>query len=274
MQPAQDGLHDPFVPRLGSADEVVIGQVELSGYLFPDCSHFVTPGLRALAGAQCACCTFCPAHPGQSEKKPPHPGCGGPGDDIGNDFFVGVAEMRLAVDVVNGCRDENRFPMRGLTVEEQGRLATARHGGRRARNTCAIRIRSTPAAPPSAARSQMRSTAPGRLQPRRTSRCDSMIVVADVEGRPNRTQDHHPHQIDQRHGEDEQRLEKANTPDFSSSKKWAGSTARRADSRPGGCRRPQKDAGLREIVRQKAEQRSRADQRDQRDQVLPRGGRR
>jgi len=33
----------------------------------------------------------------------------GPGDDIGYDLFVGVAEMRLAVDVVNRCCDVKPF---------------------------------------------------------------------------------------------------------------------------------------------------------------------
>ena len=110
MQPAQDGLHDPFVSRLGRADKIVVGQVQLSGKLLPGRSHFVAVGLGALAGAEGGLLDFLPVLIHASQKKNVVAQAAvGAGDDIGNDLFVGVAEMRFTVEVVNRCRDVKPF---------------------------------------------------------------------------------------------------------------------------------------------------------------------
>src|SRR6266516_7616584 len=150
MQPAQDGLHDPFVSRLGSADEIVVGQIEFSGNLLPERSHFVAVRLGTFAGAECGLLHLLPVLIQASQKKNiVAQAAVGAGDDIGNDLFVGVAEMRLAVDVVNRCRDVKPFSHARPTVEDAGPVGNCGDAARRAQNSWSYsRARSTPARRP------------------------------------------------------------------------------------------------------------------------------
>ena len=103
VQAGEDGLHDLLMAGLGSADEVVVGEVQFGGEGLPDGGQFVAVNARGLAFGQRRLLDLLPVliQAGQEigldpQAAPP------PGDDVGDHFFVSVAQVRPAVDVING----------------------------------------------------------------------------------------------------------------------------------------------------------------------------
>ncbi len=85
-----------------------------------------------LPSATAACWTFCPcsSRPGQEKRLLPQ-AAPRPGNHVGDDLFVGMAEVRLAVDVVNGGCDVKSLAHLPPTVKERRPLGKNPHCGGR-----------------------------------------------------------------------------------------------------------------------------------------------
>ena len=110
MEFCEDGLDDFLVARLGGADEIVVGQFEFLRKRLPVNRQFVAVSLRRFAlglrGLLDLLAVF--VQPGQ-EKGFLTQAATRPRDDVGHDLLVGMAEMRLAVDVINRGGDVKPF---------------------------------------------------------------------------------------------------------------------------------------------------------------------
>ena len=104
------GLDDCLVSRVGGADKIVVGQFQFFGECLPIRRQLVAISLGRFAfglrGLLDLLAVFVEA--GQ-EKSFLTEAAARPRDDIGDDFLVGVAEMRLAVDVINRGGDVKPF---------------------------------------------------------------------------------------------------------------------------------------------------------------------
>ena len=96
--------------RLGGADEIVVGQFQLLGERLPVGRQFVAVGLRRFAFRQRRLLDLLAVlvEAGQEEDLLPQ-AAPRPRDDVGDDLLVGMAEMRLAVDVINRGGDVKPF---------------------------------------------------------------------------------------------------------------------------------------------------------------------
>ena len=103
VQLLQHRLHERLVSGGRSAHEVRVGQVQSPGERLPDRGELVAVHLRILAlGLGCGLhllAVFIEA--GQVKHLLPETAMR-PGDDVGDDFLVGVTEVRFAVDVIDG----------------------------------------------------------------------------------------------------------------------------------------------------------------------------
>ena len=98
----ENRLHDFLVARFGGADEIVVGQAQFRGERLPTDGQFIAVGLRGFALGVGGLLDFLAmlVEAGQ-EKNLLAERAAGAGDDVRDDLFVGVAEMRLAVHVVD-----------------------------------------------------------------------------------------------------------------------------------------------------------------------------
>ena len=102
LELAQNGLQHRFVARLGSADEVVIGEIQLLRKGLPGDGQFIAIFLRLAAAVQRRLLDFLPVFVEAGQKK--HrltEASAGAGYHVGENFFVGMAEVRLAIGVVD-----------------------------------------------------------------------------------------------------------------------------------------------------------------------------
>ena len=110
MEFGEDCLDELLVARLGGADEIVVGQFQFFRERLPIGRQLVAIGLRRFAfrlrGLLDLLAVLIQA--GQEENLLPQ-AAPRPRDHVGDDFFVGVAEMRLAVDVINRGGDVKPF---------------------------------------------------------------------------------------------------------------------------------------------------------------------
>ena len=92
--------------RLGRAHEIVVGQLQFRRKRLPDHRQVIAIRLRRLPFRLRRLLHLLPVlvQPRQEEyllsQAPPRPG-----DDVRHDFLVGVAQVRLAIDVIDGGRD-------------------------------------------------------------------------------------------------------------------------------------------------------------------------
>jgi hypothetical protein len=121
----QDRLDDFLVPNLGSADKIVIAQIQFCDEGFPNGGQVIAILLRAFAFGYCCLLNFLPMliQPGQEEDFLAETSMR-TRNHIGGDLLVSVAEMRLAVYVVNRCRDVKAFAHAPLLCPMDGGLAT------------------------------------------------------------------------------------------------------------------------------------------------------
>ena len=114
-------LNDRFVALLGSADEIVVGKLEACGEAFPIARQVVAVLLRIFAFRLGSLLDLLAVFIEASEEERLATESGfDAGDDIRNDLFVGMPEVGLAVDVIDGGRDVEPFGHPGVTVK-QGR---------------------------------------------------------------------------------------------------------------------------------------------------------
>ena len=110
IQLGERGLHEFLVARLGGADEIVIGEFEFFGECLPVGGERIAIGLRiffiGLRGLLDFLAVF--VEPGEEEDFLAEAAAGA-GDDVGDDLLVGVAEVRLAVHVINRSGDVEPF---------------------------------------------------------------------------------------------------------------------------------------------------------------------
>src|SRR5258708_25975746 len=110
MEFRENGLHDLFVPRLGGADKVVIGQLKLICKGRTDSGQIIAISLRGATlgnGGLLHLLTML-VEAGEKECFLAHAAARAC-DDVGNDLFVGMAQVWLTVDVINGGGDVKTF---------------------------------------------------------------------------------------------------------------------------------------------------------------------
>ena len=96
--------------RFGRTDEIVVGQFQFFCKRFPIRCQLVAISLRSFAFSECGLLDFLSVFVEAGEKKNLlAEAAARTRADIRNDFFVGVAEMRLAVHVINRGRDKKAF---------------------------------------------------------------------------------------------------------------------------------------------------------------------
>ena len=106
MKFGQNSLHDFFMARFGRADEVIIGQLERGRKLLPNRGQFIAISLWGLALGHRRLLDFLAVLVQAGQKKRLLPEAApGPRNHIRHNHLVRVAQVRLAIDVVNGCRD-------------------------------------------------------------------------------------------------------------------------------------------------------------------------
>jgi hypothetical protein len=110
-------LHKFLVAGLGGADEIVVGQLEFPGEGLPVGGEGVAVFLRVLLfglrGLLDLLTVFVQAR--EEEDFLPE-AAARPGDDVRDDFLVGVPDMRLAVDIINGRGDVKTLAHRTNSV--------------------------------------------------------------------------------------------------------------------------------------------------------------
>ena len=115
---------------IGGADKIVVGQLQFFGERPPVRRQFVTILLRrfALGDSRLLNLLAVFIQTGQ-EKNIQAETAARPRDDVGDDFLVGMAEVRLAVDVVNGGGDVKLFVhYRAVIVTRYSAKASAEKG--------------------------------------------------------------------------------------------------------------------------------------------------
>src|SRR5439155_2438233 len=96
--------------RLRSADKVVVGKIQPFRKRLPGRGQFVAIRLRFFPAVQRGLLDFLAVFIEAGEKKNILAETAmNPGDHVRDDFFVGMAEVGLAVDVVNGGRQIKAF---------------------------------------------------------------------------------------------------------------------------------------------------------------------
>ena len=159
-----------FMARLGRADEIVVGQLRVCGELPPqDRRQFIAICLRRFAFGFSGLLDLLPVLVQAGQEKDLLPKAAlGTGDHVGDDLFIGMAEVRLAIDVVNRGRDVKSFAHRAVTLQEQRWFSNRPLSGRGL-----TRMRWPRSARPAARSSK---TACVRLQPRRTKRWERWLL--------------------------------------------------------------------------------------------------
>ena len=114
VQPGKNCLHAGPVARLGGADEIVMGQLQLFGERLPVRREAVAVGLRILLVGLRRLLDFLAmlVQAGQ-EKNLLAQAAPGAGEDVGDDLLVGVPEVGLTVDVINRRGDVKPFAHSG-----------------------------------------------------------------------------------------------------------------------------------------------------------------
>ena len=114
------GLDEFLVARLGGADEIVVGQFQFFGERLPVRRELVAIGLRGFAFGDGGLLDLLAVlvEAGQ-EKNLLAQAAPRPRDDVGDDLLVGMAEMRLAVDVINRGGDVKPFAHRAGSVADK-----------------------------------------------------------------------------------------------------------------------------------------------------------
>ena len=97
----------------------LVGEVEFCGKVFPALGHFIAIGLGrlALGGGDLPDFLAVFIQAGEKENLLAEAATG-PGDGVGDDVFVRVAQVRLAVDVIDGGRDVEAFGHSGCSVAQ------------------------------------------------------------------------------------------------------------------------------------------------------------
>ena len=110
MQFGEYRLHHFLMPRFGGADEIVVGQLQFGGKRLPDGRQIIAIRLRAFPFGHRRLLDFLAmfVQAGQEERLLAQAAMR-PCNHISNNLLVGVAEVRLPVDVVNGGRDVKAF---------------------------------------------------------------------------------------------------------------------------------------------------------------------
>ena len=104
------GLHKLLVARLGRADKVVVGQFQLFRKGLPVGGEFVAIGLRGFSIGEGSLLDLLAVFVEAGQKKNLlSQAAMRPGNHVRHDFFVGMAEVRLAVDVINRGGDVKPF---------------------------------------------------------------------------------------------------------------------------------------------------------------------
>ena len=104
------GLDEFLVARLRGADEIVVGQLQFFGKRLPVRRELVAISLRRFAFGQGGLLDLLAVFVQAGQEKNFLPEAAPrPRDDVGDDLLVGMAEMRLAVDVINRGGDVKPF---------------------------------------------------------------------------------------------------------------------------------------------------------------------
>src|SRR5262245_52375648 len=127
---AQDCLDKMFVPRFGSADKIIIAELQLCGEGFPRRGQFVAISLGTLALGLSNLLHFLTVFVEAGEKEriltETSPGSR---DDIGNHFFVRMTQMRMAIDIINGSREVKALAHPAFTLAKASRVGNVERGG-------------------------------------------------------------------------------------------------------------------------------------------------
>lgn len=120
LQFAEDRLHDLLVAQFGGADKIVDREIELLGKNPPVRSQFIAISLRLFSFFQRGLLDLLAVFiQSRQEKHVVAEAAVRARDDIRDDLLVGVAEMRLAVYVVNRGRDVIPFRHFGVNLPEE-----------------------------------------------------------------------------------------------------------------------------------------------------------
>ena len=96
--------------RFRGADKVVVGKIQFFGERLPDGGQLVAVGLRLFPVVQGGLLDFLAVFIEAGQKKNLlAQAAASAGDDVRDDFLVGVAEVRLAVHVINRGRQVKAF---------------------------------------------------------------------------------------------------------------------------------------------------------------------
>ena len=121
VESSEDGLNDFAVTRGGGADEIVVGEVEAFGQGFPGDGQSIAISLGfealGLGGLLDLLSMFIQA--GEEEHVVAEAAARA-GDDVGEDLFIGVTEVRGAIDVIDRGGDVELFAHPGRIVTGRG----------------------------------------------------------------------------------------------------------------------------------------------------------
>ena len=123
----QDGLNELLVPGAGSADKIVVGEFELLRKRLPIGGETVAVILGRFAIGLRGLLYFLAVfvETGKIENFLPETATGA-GNHVSDDLLVGVAEVRLAIDIINGGGDVKRFAHPVRVWRRSARMAIAR----------------------------------------------------------------------------------------------------------------------------------------------------
>ena len=106
VESGQSRLHHCLVTRLGGANKVVYGKTQYFGQLLKKCRELVTIFLRLLICLKRGLLDFLAVFIDAGQEKHFVPQAAlRPRNHVRHDFFISVAEVRLAIDVIDGCGD-------------------------------------------------------------------------------------------------------------------------------------------------------------------------
>src|SRR5437868_13241777 len=130
VQLREDRLHHFLVPFARGADEVIIGQLKLRDEAFPGHGEVVAISLRLLSlGNGRLLHLLAVLIQTGKEKHLVTEAAPSTGDHVRNDFLVGMAEVRLPIDIINRGCDVETLAHLALLWSTNLRLATARKTG-------------------------------------------------------------------------------------------------------------------------------------------------
>src|SRR6266498_820345 len=142
VESGQDPLHRRRVARFGRSDEVVVSQAEFRGEALPILRQFIAIRLRVLIQLLGSLLHLLAVLIQAGQKKNfLVQAAMSAGHDVGQNLLVSMAQMRLAIDVVNGGGDKKRFTHAptGFWLSEP-ELAMMRMGEGRWIAHCSLRI--------------------------------------------------------------------------------------------------------------------------------------